>query len=121
MPQLSQDDLAAVLDVLEAIHAAGEPGAFPNLALTAVGSLIPDDLGLFLIFDLSRQRILSCVLRPEQLGIPELQQVYERYLAEHPLLAQYRRNGEARTYQLSDVLHPGEFHCLDLYQVVYRR
>src|ERR1051325_7943585 len=88
----SGKDLASVLEAVEGVHALVDIETFPQRAIAIVRQLIPSDAGVFLVINCCDQRIRSCAHEPADLGFPDMEDVFERHLHEHPLLTRYLRS-----------------------------
>lgn len=116
---LSHEDHLDVLDCIEELHRCRSLDDFPAHALAALAPLVPSNLAAFNEVNVARGRMISVADRHVD-GYAELESVWERYSAEHPLVRYIAETGDGQAIKLSDFLSEREYHRLELYRQVYK-
>lgn len=119
MAGLRVSDLRALLDVLESLYQVGDLAAFRRRVVTALPGIVPSTITTYNEVHLRGRRAVATEDPPGAIS-PALAAAFDRYLAEHPLIAHYRRTGDLRARRISDLLTRRQFHDLGLYQEVFR-
>jgi DNA-binding CsgD family transcriptional regulator len=119
MRVLSSRDLRLLLDFLHDAYAVRSLDAFPDHVITRLTAIVSSEIVSYNEVNLPRRRSVVRVSLPELLT-PEKLRVFDRHVAEHPLIAHYRRTGDGRALKISDFLTMRQFHGLGLYSELYQ-
>lgn len=120
MRVLASRDLQLLLDFLHDAYAVQSLDAFPDHVISRLPQVVSSENTSFNVVNLPRRRCVI-VADPAELLTPESQRIFERYVAEHPLIAHYRRTGDGRALKISDFLTMRQFRRLGLYREHFQR
>jgi DNA-binding CsgD family transcriptional regulator len=120
MRTLASRDLRLLLDFLHDAYAVRSLDAFPDHVISRLPGVVSSEDTSFAEVNLPRRRSVVLV-RPPELLTPESQRIFDRHVAEHPLIAHYRRTGDGRALKISDFLTMRQFRRLGLYREHFQR
>ena len=121
MERLRSADLRAASRFLDRIYTPPPAEPFRATALGAVRALVPCDIASYNVVSQDQWRSDTLTDPPDASVFPNHLEIFERHLAEHPLIVGYRRTRDGRPYTISDFLSRRRFHSLGIYQEYYRR
>jgi DNA-binding CsgD family transcriptional regulator len=118
-------DWAPVTKVVEAIAEIEEPADFGMVALRALATVVPFDLGSFNEIDPEVPRAAFCAYpdgaaTPPEGMPPEDVEAFSDLVQQNPILQHQRVTGDGSARRLSDFLSQDALHQLELYQRVYQ-
>jgi DNA-binding CsgD family transcriptional regulator len=119
MERLRQQDLQALLEFLGGIYAIRDLQAFPAHTVSALSKVVRSDITSYNEVNPPRKRIAWVDHPSHVLGGQE--EPFKRHMAEHPLIAHYRRTRDGQALKISDFLTRSRFQRLGLYNEFYRR
>jgi DNA-binding CsgD family transcriptional regulator len=120
---LTAADESRLLGAMRNLYTLSDMATYPRRVIAALGTLLP---ARFITYnevnpDASRNRYVwwppGTRLRT---GSP-LYRMFERHVAEHPLVTHYARTSDPRPLTISDFLTRPQFHRLNLYKTFYKR
>jgi DNA-binding CsgD family transcriptional regulator len=111
--------LRPLLHHLHEVYALRSLDAFALHVISRLPSLVPAEVVSYNEMNVPRRR---CVLvaNPPELLTPEAARVFERHVADHPLVTHYRRTGDGRARMISDFLTRRQFRHTGLYREVFQ-
>ena len=118
MGSLSQDDVAAVLDLTLTAYACEDLASFRAELLPALRRLVPADVLCYNELDLTSGCAIG-IFDPADVTFTGLEQRFAATAHQHPGVVLAQR-GDHRTHLLSELVTARELHRLDLYHEVYR-
>ena len=120
MDRLRSADLRRLLAFIQGCYAARNPAAHADYVVHDVARLISASIASYAEADLLTKRLARWVVRPAAGGDPRNQGLAERYLRDNPVVPYYLRTGDPQAVRISDFLTRRQFHCLALYNELYR-
>jgi DNA-binding CsgD family transcriptional regulator len=113
--ELLRGDYEAVMRVIHELHACRNLEDFPLVVTMALSGLIPCNLAAYneVNVAMGRMRSLAVPIHPQ---LHELIAIWEKHMAEHPILNYYRSTQDGQALTISDFLSESEFHALGLYR-----
>jgi len=118
--RLPSVDVRTALGVLHSLGDASETvTAFAQLGVTGLQRLASSDLVTLSICNLDSGHRSVVSNLPGAISKRELE-VFDRYFFQHPLVREHGRNPGAVTRRINDLLSPGEFQRMPLFNDYYR-
>jgi DNA-binding CsgD family transcriptional regulator len=121
MDRLRHRDLRALLAFLEEAYACHDLDGLVTHVIRHLAPLIPGDLTAYNEINPRRRRIVWRDAPALVTLMPDGRQVFERHMADHPLIAHYQRTRDGRARKISDFLTLRQFRRTGLYQEFFRR
>jgi DNA-binding CsgD family transcriptional regulator len=121
MERLRSADLRAVSRFIDRLYSPPSAEAFRATALDAVRALVPCDIASYNVVSQGQWHSDTLTNPPKASVFPNHLEIFERHLAEHPLIVAYRRMRDGRPHTISDFTSRRRFHSLGIYQEYYRR
>jgi DNA-binding CsgD family transcriptional regulator len=112
--------MQVLVECVAEIYAMRDLDVFRDHVIRAVAKLVPADLITYTEVGL-RGQSTSRVVRPEGTVSIGLEQAFERYKREHPLIRHFGEHPQARVARMSDFLTQRELHRLGLYNEFFRK
>jgi DNA-binding CsgD family transcriptional regulator len=119
MGSLAETDLVALGEFAARLPRSGDPRDFGGAVLAPLRSLIRCDSITYNEVDLRRSRAFSIVDPSDALDAGDAA-VFDRYLAQHPVIAYSSATGDGRAHMLSDFLSHRELRRTDLWNEYFR-
>ena len=120
MNPLSQNDCRALLSAVEKIYSPTDIDQFPSTILSAVREMLSCNTICYNEMNIPESK-MSWITDPvNALPGPLLQEMFNRHLHEHPVIAHSGLPNTARSLRISDFLSRQQFHRLALYNEYYR-
>lgn len=119
MERLKSGEVRAVLRLLEEAYTIVDVGAFAQYLVGALQHVVPAESVSYNEIDPSTRRIAWVRMPPAT--FPEAEQVFGRFMMEHPTIAYRQRTKIGEALKISDFLTAREFHRTALYNEYYRR
>jgi len=118
--RLRDRDIQALVACVAELYAIRDLDAFREYVVRAIAKVVPADIITYSEVGLSGQSTYR-VVHPEGAVAADLDQTFERFKLEHPLIGHFREHPQARVAKMSDFLTPREFHRLGLYNEFFRK
>jgi len=120
MNPLSSNEFRTLLSAVHKIYALTDIEQFPVTVLSALRQVLPCNTICYNDVNIPESR-MSWITEPvEALPSPTLQEMFNRYLHEHPLITRSGSTGPPKSQRISDFLSKRQFHRLALYNEYYR-
>lgn len=121
MERLRTRDLRGVLAFLEGAYAAHDLDRLIEYVLRQLPRLVRSELTAYNEINPRRRRIVWRD-EPSVAGVfPEGREIFQRHMADHPLIAHYERSRDGSARKISDFLTQRQFRRLGLYSEFFRR
>lgn len=121
MSRVSQRDLRALLEFLQQSYAIQDLSSFKRHVLSGLQNLVPSEINAYNEVNLRTQHNEVFYDRPEVMSLPHGDQIFDRHIPEHPLIAYSKRSRGHGAVKISDFLSAKQFHRLGLYNEFFRR
>ena len=116
--RLTQRDLTALLNAVRESYELRDLHTFAAHVLRAVPSLVGCDHRSYNEIDVSKRR--ASFLTDPVLDLPDGVSIFNRHLADHPLIAYHTATRDGRPVKFSDFLSRARLHRLGLYGEFFR-
>ena len=120
MERLARRDLRSLHEFLRQCYASLDLRAFPRRLISGLSRLVRCDIVAYNQLDTQRKR-LSRLWEPPEADFPGSQEVFERHISEHPVIAYRIQSNDNRAFRLSDFVTQAQLHRLGVYNEFYRR
>lgn len=120
MLRLRQHDLRALLEFLRQTYAVQSLDSFRTHVLSGLKQLVPSDITAYNEVNLRTQHNEVVYDRPGAMSLPDGEQIFDRYIPEHPLIEYSKRRRGHGPVKISDFLSEAQFHRLGLYSEFFR-
>ena len=108
-----------LVSLLPELYSAQTLDSFPQHVIGLLPRLISADSCGFNETNFSRRRFETFATPSLGARVPDADEVLARLMHQHPMVL-HNRNTDQRALKMSDLLSQGQFHRLELYDVVYR-
>lgn len=112
---LETADCEALLATIQSIHECRSLAEFPLVVTTALSRILPCTLAAYNEVNVKLGRMKSLTV-PVEPRLRELISIWERHMAEHPILQYYQETQDGQALTISDFLSEEAFHGLALYR-----
>ena len=119
MERLTQQDLRALLEFFVEIHTLCELEAFHARLISALPKVVPAEITTYHEMNPAKATSKNWA-EPSEFGTAAWGQIWEQYMAEHPVLTYNLRTRDTRACKISDFLSHSQFHRLGLYNEFFR-
>jgi DNA-binding CsgD family transcriptional regulator len=120
MERLRTRDLRGVLAFLEGAYGAHDLDGLVEYVLQRLPKLVRSEMTAYNEINPRQRRIVWRDV-PSLAGIfPEGREIFQRHMADHPLIAHYERSRDGSARKISDFLTQRQFHRLGLYNEFFR-
>jgi DNA-binding CsgD family transcriptional regulator len=119
MSRLTHPDLAALLAALGKIYEMRDAEAFGAHVLREIPRLVACDGLSYNEVDIRKRR--NRFLTDPVLDLPDSQSVFNRHIADHPLIGYYLATRDGEPVKFSDFLSRARLHRLGLYNEFFRK
>ncbi len=119
MDRLRPRDLRRLLAFIDGVYGEHDLDGLVQYLLRELPALIPCDNAVYNEANVRRGRVIWREDPAISPGLPGARHIFERHMAEHPLIAHTEWDGSA--IRMSDFLTRPQFHDLGLYQEFFRR
>ena len=120
MERLGQRDLGAFLSFVREIYGQPDLESFATQVVSALPRVVRSEWTSYNEVD-PQSRTVAYTMDPLPYDWPESEQVFERYVHEHPLVSHYQRTHDGQAVRISDFLTREQFHRLELYNEFFRK
>jgi DNA-binding CsgD family transcriptional regulator len=118
MSAVSQQEHRAMLDCVGRLYGCDDREQFARVALSEIPKLIGSDHSTFNYVALCVPKVVvMATYEPPDHG--QRQEVFSRYVSDHPILKHYLATGDGGAYKISDFQSVREYHNLPLYKFFY--
>jgi DNA-binding CsgD family transcriptional regulator len=121
MVRLVGRDVSALLEFLRDIYAVRDIRSFRLQLVSNVSRLVGSEITTYNEVDPTAKQHTSAADHPDALEFPDSHSIFDKHIAEHPLIGQYAQSGDCRALKISDFLTKSQFHSLGLYTDFYGR
>jgi DNA-binding CsgD family transcriptional regulator len=118
--RLERRDFERLLEFLRRTYAISDFDSFRKHVVFGLQSLVPSEINAYNEIDLRTQHNDVVYDRPEAMKLPDGNQIFERHIPEHPLIAYSQSKPGHGAVKISDLLSTTEFHRLGLYNEFFR-
>jgi DNA-binding CsgD family transcriptional regulator len=118
--RLRQHDLRALLEFLRQTYAVQSLDSFRIHLLSGLKQLVPSEITAYNEVNLRTQHNEVVYDRPGEMSIPGGEEIFDRYIPEHPLIEFSKRRRGHGPVKISDFLSASQFHRLGLYSEFFR-
>jgi len=119
MQQLKNSEARAVLRFLQEAYSVGAVDMLAHYLVSALQPIIPADGLSYNQVNPSARRIAW--VRKPGVTLPDAEQIFGRFMMDHPAIAHRHRTHTGEALRISDFLTTREFHRTALYNEYYRR
>ena len=120
---VSKADVDAVVGSAESLAGLDSLEALRRRAVEIVAELVEATVVAWNEVDLDGRQLAAVIVPfPDQFSAQERERLataFIEYVAEHPVIAHYRRTNDGRPYAISDFLSAAEFHRTGIYRHFY--
>lgn len=121
MERLKERDLSAILEFMRGAYGAGSLADYARHITGGLGRLIGANYVSYNEVDLRHGKNTPVVDPPEAVHFRGYTDgIFERHLAEHPIVAHFVRTGSLAAVKISDFVSRKSFHDLGIYQEFFR-
>jgi DNA-binding CsgD family transcriptional regulator len=120
LKRIGQRDTQALVECVAGIYAIRDLDTFRDDVVRAVAKLVSADIITYTELGL-RGQPTTRVVHPQGVVAVELEQIFEHYKGEHPLIEHFREHPQARVAKLSDFLTQRELRRLGIYNEFFRK
>jgi DNA-binding CsgD family transcriptional regulator len=121
LSRLRQRDFEVLLELLREVYAIQDLHSFRTQLPCRLQKLVPSEITAYNEVNLEAQHNVVFYDRPEGLGLRQGDQIFDRHIPEHPLIAHSKgRNGHG-AIKISDFLSANQFHRLGIYNEFFRQ
>lgn len=117
---LRQRDIRSLLKFLRQVYAAQDLDTFRTRLVRGLHQLVASEIAAYNEVNLHTRRNKAVYDRPEAIRIPDAEQVFDRYIPQHPLIAYSKRRRGHGPVKISDFLSASQFRRLGLYSEFFR-
>lgn len=117
---MAHGDTKVLVECVADIYAVCALDAFRDGVVRAVAKVVSADIITYTELGLLAQPTTRMV-HPRGVVAAELEQIFERYKVEHPLIEHFREHPQARVAKISDFLTQRELRRLGLYSEFFRK
>lgn len=128
MERVRQQDLRALLEFLRGCYAPRDLEAFVAYLIRVLPQVVRSEITTYNEVNLREQQInwreqqITWVWEPSSaLNLSDAGAIFERHIAEHPLISHFQQTRDGRVVTISDFLSRSQFHRLGLHNEFYRR
>jgi DNA-binding CsgD family transcriptional regulator len=118
--RLRQHDLRALQEFLRQTYAVQSLDSFRTHVLSGLKQLVPSEITAYNEVNLRTQHNEVVYDRPGAMSLPDGEQIFDRYIPEHPLIEYSKRRRGHGPVKISDFLSASQFHRLGLYSEFFR-
>ncbi len=121
MERLRTRDLRDVLAFLEGAYAAHDLDGLVQYIVRQLPTLVRSEITAYNEINPRRRRIVWWDEPTLARVFPEGREIFQRHMADHPLIAHYERSRDGSARKISDFLTQRQFYRLGLYNEFFRR
>jgi len=121
MERVRQQDLRTLLDFLQGCYAPRDLDGFVAYLIRALPQVVRSEITTYNEVNLREQQITWVWEPASALNLSDAGAIFERHIAEHPLISHFQQTRDGRVVKIFDFLSRSQFHRLGLYNEFYRQ
>jgi DNA-binding CsgD family transcriptional regulator len=121
MERLSRRDLRALLEFVRDLHGRHDLDGLGEYVLRGLPRVVRSEITAYNEINPRRRRIAWRDEPSLASAFPEGREVFQRHMADHPLIRHYQRSGDGSARKISDFLTLRQFRELGLYREFFAR
>ena len=118
--RLTHRDYGNLLASVQRIQSCRSLELFPHVVMQECRSCVPCDSISYNEMPLRAGHRLVAIAQPDNTSDPALQENWQKYFGQHPVLRYMRETGDGSAHRLSDFVNRRQLRRLELYQQFFR-